>query len=104
MTFRRSQAVGPLLVGLLAVATGCGDSGTAEVSGTVHYQGKPVRSGTVMVFDAAGMPHPTDIRPDGTYAVSGIPVGVVQLSVQSPDPAPVLLLAQERKEMEPIPI
>jgi hypothetical protein len=87
MTFGGLRAASPLLMGLLIAATGCGGSGTAEMSGAVHYHGKPVRSGTVMVFDAAGTAHPADIGPDGTYAVSGIPVGAVQLSVQSPDPA-----------------
>ena len=103
MTFRGSRAAGPLLIGLLIPATGCGSSDTAEVSGVVRYQGKPVRSGTVMAFDTAGSPHPTDIRPDGTYALSGIPVGAVQLSVQSPDPTRGVLppmFALKRKEIQ----
>jgi hypothetical protein len=107
MTFRGSRAIGPLLGGLVIAVTGCGGSGTAEVSGTVQYQGKPVRSGTVMIFDAAGSPHLADIGPDGTYAVSGVPVGAVQLSVQSPDPARAdlpPLLAQKGKKARPNPI
>jgi hypothetical protein len=56
-----------------------------------------------MVFDAAGTPHSADITPEGTYTVSGVPVGVVQVSVQSPDPALSVLppqIAQRQKERQ----
>lgn len=86
MRSRRLFAESMLLLCVLTTTIGCGTASTADVSGTVTYQGKPVRSGSVIVFDATGTPHSGDIKSDGAYIVQGVPVGQVQFSIQSPEP------------------
>lgn len=73
-----------LAAALLALA-GCGEP-TADVSGKVTYQGKPVTYGTVVLLDAAGAPKAGTIQPDGTYRIGGVRTGAVKLAVSSPPP------------------
>lgn len=72
-----------LLVGL--AAAGCG-GGTADLSGTVRYNGKPVVYGTVVVLGPDGSTHNGAIQPDGTYRVADIAAGAVKVMVSSPPP------------------
>lgn len=73
-----------LIVASLAV--GCG--GAAEVSGSVTYNGIPVKSGSVIVRTADGTVFSGNID-NGNYVVSGVPSGAVTFAVASPDPATV---------------
>jgi hypothetical protein len=66
---------------LVLVAVGCGPAKT-EVSGTVRYRGELLTSGDVLVVDADGMPHPSPISREGSYAAQGVPVGPVRFAVQ----------------------
>jgi hypothetical protein len=76
---RTAAALAPLLA-----AAGCG--GTADVSGKVTYQGKPVVYGTVVLFGPDGVPKSGAIRPDGTFRVDGVKLGPAKVAVSSPRP------------------
>lgn len=69
---------------VLAVA-GCG-GGTANVSGKVTFNGKPVVYGTVVVIGADGSSKSGTIQPDGSYRVSGVALGAAKVAVSSPPP------------------
>ncbi|VTS01825.1 unnamed protein product [Gemmata massiliana] len=81
----------PLAIGLLALAhvAGCGPGAGAEVSGTVTFQGTPIRAGKVTFYhpDRPGRNVIADIRPDGTYRVYACPSGEVKVTVQPLPPA-----------------
>lgn len=69
----------------LLAAPGCGPART-DVTGTVSYKGKPVVYGTVSVIGLDQMTYYGTIRENGTFSVSGVPVGALKLGVFSPDP------------------
>jgi hypothetical protein len=54
----------------------------------VTYDGKPLVSGSVMMVADDGLPLVGVINPDGSYTVSGVPVGKVRVAVNSPPPEP----------------
>src|SRR5580765_8347832 len=80
------RALPALGVFLLLAAPGCGPA-AADVSGTVTYKGKPVRSGTVMLLGESGTPLYADLNDAGAFTFSAVPVGKVRMTVSSPDPA-----------------
>jgi hypothetical protein len=69
---------------LLVSAVGCG--GVSDVTGSVTYNGKPVKTGSVTVRSTDGTVFSGPIT-DGNYSVTGIPSGAVTFAVSSPDPA-----------------
>ena len=79
----------PLIRSLAAAAVlaaaGCG-GGKADVEGKVTFNGKPVVYGTVVVVGPDGIPKSGMIQPDGSYRVSGVPVGSARVAVTSPRP------------------
>ncbi|MGH7174666.1 MAG: hypothetical protein ACRELF_05725 [Gemmataceae bacterium] len=80
----RRTALGMLAFSLLTLAAGgCGKS-SGTVSGKVSYQGKPLPGGYVnfMSESAKGDMKISPIKEDGSYSVSGLPVGSVKISVQ----------------------
>jgi hypothetical protein len=81
-----NRALAALAVFLLSSAAGCG-SATATVSGTVTYNKKPVRSGTVMLLGDGVPPVYADLNDEGAFTFSAVPVGKVRMTVSSPDPA-----------------
>lgn len=71
----------PLLFSFFVVACiGCG-TGTGDVTGTVTYKDKPLPGGTVTFLDAGGTFYQSEIQPDGTYEVIGVPVGEAKVAV-----------------------
>ena len=80
---------------ILAVS-GCGP-GTADVAGRVTYQGKPVVYGTVVFIGADGLPKAGAIQPDGTYRVTGVPLGSAKVAVSSPPPPGVTVPGRKSK-------
>lgn len=70
----------------LALLTVLGCGGTADVSGKVTYQGKPVVFGTVLIIGADGIPKSGPIQPDGSFQARGIKVGPAKVTVSSPTP------------------
>jgi hypothetical protein len=73
-------AMGLVMLSLI----GCGGQG--DVSGTVSFQGKPLVFGTVQFEASDGSLKQGNIKEDGTYAVSGIPIGPAKAAVNSPNP------------------
>jgi hypothetical protein len=68
----------PVFVALL-VLSGCGGKG--DVTGTVKYKGETMTKGTVMLQVGNNQPFISDIGPDGTYTVKGIPTGTAKIAV-----------------------
>ena len=75
----------PVLAALVFAAAGCG-GGTADVSGKVTYQGKPVVFGTVVLIGPDGVPKSGPIQPDGSFRVTGVKPGAAKVAVSSPPP------------------
>jgi hypothetical protein len=71
---------------LIDCMAGCGSKvkPTGEVHGKVSYNGKPVTAGNVKFFpEAGGEPVFSTILPDGTYRVTGIPVGRAKVAIET---------------------
>jgi len=73
---------------LLALGlSGCGR--TAQVSGTVKYQGNLLTSGRVIFVDPENRATPpASIRADGTYLAPIVPVGPVTILIGNSPPLP----------------
>lgn len=90
-----------LLVFLVPVAimAGCG-SKSGTISGKVTYQGKPVEGGSVNFLSEG--PNATmktgGIQKDGSYSVSGVPVGPAKVTVQGMKARKLLIPAALQKE------
>jgi hypothetical protein len=78
--------LGILLFAPLALA-GCGE-GTAELTGQVRLEGRPLSRGTVTAFTADGRIFPALIDRSGHYQITGLPVGPVRLAVSTHPPIP----------------
>ena len=74
---------GALLVLLVPLGTsGCGGSGT--VSGTVSYNGKPLKGGNVLFVSPEGKRSTSaTIQEDGSYTAPNIPAGPVTVCVET---------------------
>src|SRR5262245_48633374 len=66
----------------LAGAIGC-SGGTASVTGTVTFDGKPVTTGSVIFYSDSGRVDSGLLDADGKYSVPRAPVGVVKVAVKS---------------------
>lgn len=71
-----------LLPTIVLALSGCG--GVGEISGVVKYQGKVVPAGTISFYDEGRGVWSSDIKPDGSYAVSGVPTGTARITVLPP--------------------
>jgi|SRR5262249_43502466 len=71
---------------LLAAVPGCGEGGTATVSGKVVYKGAPVTFGAVAIYGADGKTASGRIDADGHYTVEKVPIGDVKVAVLTPNP------------------
>ena len=73
-----------------AADMGCGSSkGGAKVSGTVKYQGQPLPSGNVTFFDAKKEIVGSAEITNGSYSMTGVPPGKVNISVTTPPAMPI---------------
>jgi hypothetical protein len=72
--------------GLALAAPGCAKP-TGSVSGKVVFNGKTVRSGSVMFLGSDSKPHYGQITDEGKYTVEQIPAGPAKITVSSPDPS-----------------
>lgn len=81
-------------------AAGCG-GGTADLSGKVAFQGKPVVFGSVVVIGADGVPKSGVIQPDGTFRVDGVRAGSVKITVSSPPPPGAAAAKKGREDIDP---
>jgi hypothetical protein len=67
---------------------GCG-RGRGDLQGTVTFQNKPVRFGSVQVLGSDGITKAGSINDDGTYVVEDILAGPIKIAVHSPDPGQI---------------
>ena len=69
----------------LAGLIGCGGSASdkATISGKVTYNGKPVTGGTLTLYSSTGAPYPVSIKEDGTFNVSGAPIGQMGVGIDT---------------------
>ena len=80
-----SRRVAAVVCGIaLVLVAGCG-GGKGNVSGKVTYEGKPLSFGTVQFMSPAGAVG-TEIGEDGSYSLSGVPVGMSKIAVTCQDP------------------
>lgn len=89
-----------VVVALLLAFVGCGEA-TGELSGTVIYNSKPVRSGTVTVAGSNGAVVQGVIEPDGTYRIAGVPIGTARIGVTSPNPKMSKIHMRKKGEAPP---
>jgi hypothetical protein len=61
---------------------------TGRVTGKVSYKGEPVPAGTVAFFGPGDKVASAALQADGYYQASGVPVGLVKVSVTTPLPGP----------------
>jgi hypothetical protein len=69
--------------------------------GTVTYQEKRVRMGSVLVLGVDGVPRAALIQDDGSYAVADVPAGPVRVAVNSPDPRAAPAISSRKKAPPP---
>jgi hypothetical protein len=80
-----------LLLGF--AVTGCGGQSTGDITGKVTYDGKPLPAGRVMFFWRGGEnAYSSVIKEDGSYSLFKVPVGPVQVTVETFPPVPVGIL------------
>jgi len=71
---------------IACVSAGCGPhvAPTGELSGKVTVKGKPVTAGMVKFFpEAGGEPVVTPLGTDGTYRVTGVPIGRTKVAIET---------------------
>lgn len=83
--FSRSLAARFGVFATMLLAAGCG-AGRADVAGKVTYKGKLLATGTVSMVGPDGIVRQGAINPDGSYTVTGVAAGKVQIGVLSPRP------------------
>jgi hypothetical protein len=86
MIGERSVWRGLLLASGFALLLGCAGCGpaTGEVSGTVTYEGKPLKGGSVTFATTDGKNGQTsEIKEDGTYTVHRVLVGPAAITVET---------------------
>jgi len=76
---------GCVVAALLLAAAGCG-GGKASVAGKVSFKGKLLATGTVSMVGPDGIVRQGAINADGSYTVTGVAAGKVQIGVLSPRP------------------
>jgi hypothetical protein len=84
---------------LSLTAFGCG-SKTGTISGKVTYQGKAVTGGSVNFLSegSESIMKTGGIQKDGSYSVSGVPVGPAKITVQGVKARRLLIPTQLQKE------
>lgn len=83
----RTRHLIPALAVILSCLPGCGPA-TGEVTGKVTFRGKPVTSGSIILYCPDKRIARGVIGPDGSYSVSDVPVGEAAVAVRSPLPPP----------------
>lgn len=100
MTARLSTVTGNwkaalALFAALAVLTGCsGPKRLASLSGKVTYKGKPVSVGAVYFHGPAGELAMGNLKEDGSFVATDLPIGEVRVSLKVQDPG---IYAQQLK-------
>lgn len=69
-----------------AFVGGCGDVPRGRIHGRITFQGKPLANASVVFLAQDNRTYLADIKPDGSYEVSGIALGPVRVSIQQMQP------------------
>lgn len=77
-----------VFVAAAVLVAGCGDIPRARLHGTVTVGGKPLTGATVIFVGSDSQTYLADLKPDGSYEVTGVPRGTVRVSVQKAPPRP----------------
>lgn len=75
-----------LLMSIVALSAGCG-SGTSTVEGTITFHGKPVKSGSVILY-CADKQIVRGLIVDGQYSIPNVPRGPATVTVQAHNRVP----------------
>lgn len=63
-----------------ACATGCTEQ-RSDIHGTVKHKGKPLKAGTIIIVAPDNQTHRAYLGPDGSYRITGVARGPVQVAV-----------------------
>jgi hypothetical protein len=85
---------------VLVALAGCGPR-RVTVSGKVRYQAQAVPKGTVRFLTSEDKVLFADLKEDGSYTITGVPVGLVKISVTVP-PAASLEPQQKGPDGRPV--
>ncbi|HEX3149040.1 MAG TPA: hypothetical protein VHR66_13245 [Gemmataceae bacterium] len=69
---------------LLALVAGCNSQ--TSVSGKVTYKGTPVSTGSVTLVASNGQVYTGNLNSDGTFQISDVPTGEVQIGIVGANP------------------
>jgi hypothetical protein len=69
-------------VGVVGLA-GCGGPGTANISGKIFFNDKPLKGGNVTFIPENGQAISDQIGQDGSYSLQKVPRGKVKICVQT---------------------
>jgi hypothetical protein len=88
-----------LVVTAMGVVTGCSSpKRLATLTGKVTYKGKPVAVGAIYFHGPADELAMGNLRDDGSYTATDLPIGVVKVSLRVQDPG---VYAQKLKGQGP---
>ena len=74
-----------LFIAIVVTFAGCGP-GRGDIVGTVTFEKRTVKSGSVVVRGGDGMTHGGEITLEGTFEIKGVVISEVSAIVHSPDP------------------
>jgi hypothetical protein len=87
---RRSPAIlrclGFLLLAALVAGPGCSSKKTATIHGRVTYKGNPVAMGAVYFHGSDNQMAMGNLKEDGSFTATDVPVGEVRVSLQVRNP------------------
>jgi hypothetical protein len=75
--------IGTLILGVLLATSGCGDSSTASVYGSVSYKGQNLKGGRVTFINDKKETFPAEIEENGKYSILKIPSGDYKVCVET---------------------
>ncbi len=78
----RVMALAALFISLALFVSGCG-SGVSEVTGKVTFSGKPVSSGSVILYCSDGQIVCGVTGADGSYTIPNVPRGPATATIQA---------------------
>jgi hypothetical protein len=81
---------GALLVSSLALL-GCSKgnpNAPARISGSLTYNGQPIKSGVMQLYTPDGVAYAAQISSDGTYSATDIPTGELIITVETESTKP----------------
>jgi hypothetical protein len=81
----RPLVVLPVVLAVV-LSQGCSGGPRSDVFGTITYEGKPVKGGTIILLAPDNRTYPGRIQDDGSYRITSVPQGKIQVAVQGSPP------------------